>query len=594
MSIPTQRPVLVFDGECTFCRKWVEYWRSLTGDLVEYAPYQKAAARFPAVDPASLRKAVHFISPEGVWSGAEAVARLNASVPGRSWFLTMFHRIPLLAPVAEWLYLIIAANRNAGSAMTRALWGGNPQPSTYKAASAWFVRALALIYIIAFASLGRQVLGLIGENGIQPAVAFFREVTHQFGAGGFWLAPSIFWWTQSDIALFTIVWSGAVIAAVALLARPLTQGQRSAFIVLFVYYLSVVTAGQVFMGFQWDFLLLEAGFLAIFLTPNRLRIWLFQWLLFRLMFESGVVKLSSHDPSWHNLTALTFHFQTQPLPTPLARIMHQAPLWFQKLSVLFVFLTELVVPFLIFGPRQLKQVAGIGIISLQSLIILTGNYTFFNLLTIALCLFLFDDAVLKHKPPAAGRKPGPVANRYVTAGLFAVILTASLIQLSGSFGLAAPQPLKDFATRVSAFGIVNPYGLFANMTTTRPELSIEGSDDGVVWKPYVFKYKPGPLNRAPSWVAPHQPRLDWQMWFAALGSYQQSPWILQFMAQLLRGSTPVLELLEQNPFASHPPKLIRAKIFDYRFTTPEERRETGNYWHREPKGEYFPPIGLRH
>lgn len=582
----------MFDGDCSFCKSWVGYWRALTGDAVEYVAYQSASVRFPEIPDTAFRKAVHFITPQAAYSGAEAVFRLNAMLTGRAWLLTLFYRLPLFQRLAEWAYSLVAANRNAASRVSAALWGRTPLPSTYRTASAWFTRSLALIYLIAFASFGRQVRGLIGENGILPAGEFFREAARQLGPSGPWLAPSIFWWAHTDIALFTIVWSGALIAAVALMARPATPGQRSAFIVLFVYYLSIVSAGQIFMGYQWDFLLLEAGFLAIFLGPARLRIWLFHWLLFRLMFESGVVKLVSHDPSWHSLTALAFHYETQPLPTPLAWYLQQAPLWFQKLSALFVFVTELALPFLIFGPRRLKQTAGAGIVALQILIILTGNYTYFNLLTIALCLFLFDDACFTRSAQPATRPTRPV-NRFVTATLFAVILTASFTQLATTFGINVNETLRDAVSRISAFGIVNPYGLFANMTTVRPELSIEGSDDGITWKPYTFIYKPGPLSRGPAWVAPHQPRLDWQLWFAALSDYRQNPWLLQFMAQLLRGSVPVLELMDQNPFPQKPPKLIRAELYHYRFTTPDERRQTGNYWHRELKGEYFPPIGLR-
>jgi hypothetical protein len=402
-----------------------------------------------------------------------------------------------------------------------------------------------------------------------------------------------------------IVWAGAIIGAVAAMGRPWTGGQRAAFVVLYIYYLSVVNAGQIFMGYQWDFLLLEVGFLTIFLRPTRARAWLFRWLLFRLMFESGAVKLLSHDPSWHNLTALAFHYQTQPLPTPLAWYMMQLPLWFQKTSTVFVFGVELILPFLMFGPRRLKQIAGVGTIAMQVLILLTGNYTFFNLLAIALCLFLFDDLFwnrkVKEKPKAEkswSRRPltvpAPRSNRRVTVAVYVLILTASLTQLFGMFGLDAPEPLRFALSRTAGpFGLINQYGLFANMTTTRPEISIEGSDDGTDWKPYVFKYKPGPLNRAPAFVAPNQPRLDWQMWFAALGNYRENPWMLAFMSRILNGSAPVLDLMDQNPFPIHPPKLIRAVLYDYKFTTPDERRQTGNWWKRELKGEYFPPIGLR-
>ena len=377
---------------------WIEYWQALTGDRVEYVSYQTGAHRFPEVPAANFQKAVHFFKDGKTYSGAEAVFQLAASRPGQAWRLWIFYKVPGFAAIAELVYGFIATHRNAGYRITRLLWGKRVRPARYTVASGLFLRALALIYMIAFISFGRQVRGLIGAQGIQPVTEFISEVTRRFGPSGFWLVPTLFWWTHSEFALESIVWGGALLGFVAAVGRPHTAGQRAAFVVLFIYYLSVINGGQIFMGYQWDYLLLEAGFLAIFLKPARTRIWLFQWLLFRLIFESGAVKLLSHDVSWHNLTALAVHYQTQPLPTPLAWYMMQLPLWFQKASTLFVFVVELGLPFFIFGPRRLKQIAGVGIITLQVLIFLTGNYTFFNLLTIALCLFLFDDTLLAREP----------------------------------------------------------------------------------------------------------------------------------------------------------------------------------------------------
>ncbi|MES1262165.1 MAG: lipase maturation factor family protein, partial [Acidobacteriota bacterium] len=388
-----------------------------------------------------------------------------------------------------------------------------------------------------------------------------------------------------------IAWGGVALSAISILARPHSRWQRLIFIILFVYYLSIVSAGQIFMSYQWDLLLLETGFLAIFLSPSRPRVWLFQWLLFRLMFESGAVKLLSHDTSWRDLTALAVHYETQPLPTVLAWYAHQLPLWFQKASTAATLAIELFLPFLIFFPRRLKQLAGFGFITLQTLILLTGNYTFFNLLAIALCLFLFDDAFFARKKktyrPLAPARP----NRVVSTLVIAAVMTLSCIELGGMFGVA-PEPLGRVADAVSPFGIVNQYGLFAVMTTKRPEVEIEGSNDGQHWLPYVFRYKAGPFNRAPGWVAPFQPRLDWQMWFAALGTFRQNPWFVRFVIALLEGSKPVLALLEHDPFNGKPPLQIRAMLYEYHFTTFAERRKTGNWWKREEKGIYFPPVGL--
>ena len=594
MSIAA-KPVLVYDGDCSFCKIWIDYWRALTGDRVEYKPYQTSAKRFPDVPQADFQRAVHYFEGDRHSSGAEAAFHLmNSAGEGAwGWPLWLYQHIPGVAAITEFLYRLIAANRNAAYWVTRALWGRRVEPPTYNIASSLFARAVALVYLIAFISFGRQVRGLIGENGIQPVTEFLAQVSRQFGSRAVWTVPTVFWWIHTEYGLEMIVWSGAVVAGVAAIGRPHTSGQKAAFVLLFLYYLSVVNGGQIFMGYQWDFLLLEVGFLAIFLKPVFARVWLFRWLLFRLVFESGSVKLLSHDLTWRNLTALAVHYETQPLPTPIAWYMYQAPLWFQKASTAFVFVVELGLPFLIFGPRRLKQIAALGIILLQILIILSGNYTFFNYLTIALCLFLFDDALLSSLRLSAKPRTAIRTNRTFSIVLAAFILVLSLTQLLGMFEIRTPQIANDLNSRVGPFGLVNEYGLFANMTTHRPEISIEGSNDGVEWQPYVFRYKPGPLNRAPRWVAPDQPRLDWQMWFAALGNYRENPWLLRFMQRLLEGSTPVLELLDHDPFNGKPPKYVRAMEYEYHFTNFDERRQTGNWWKRELRGAYFPPISLR-
>ncbi len=398
---------------------WVGYGVSLTGTSVEYVPFQSDAARFPDVPRGDFQKAVQYFSGDQRFQAAEAVFRLIAPVPGYAWLLWLYRNIPGFSAIAEFFYAFVAAHRNAGYRVTRVLWGKRVERPSYSIASRAFVRSIALIYVIAFASFGRQIRGLIGAQGIQPVTEFLSAVRQQFGSSAFWQVPTVFWWAQSEFALLSIAWGGAVVAAVAAIGRPLTSGQKAAFVLLFIYYLSLVTGGQIFMGYQWDFLLLEAGFLAIFLKPALTRIWLFHWLLFRLLFQSGVVKLLSHDMSWHNLTALAFHYETQPLPTPLAWYMFQLPLWFQKISTMFTFAVELALPFLIFGPRRLKQIAAFGIILLEILILLTGNYTFFNLLTIALCLFLLDDALLsklEYKPRSANwqlRAPSAAAHEPV-------------------------------------------------------------------------------------------------------------------------------------------------------------------------------------
>ncbi len=453
---------------------------------------------------------------------------------------------------------------------------------SWRTAANLFSRALAIVYLIAFVSFALQARALVGSQGILPMAPFLGAVWAQLGNGAFWSVPTLFWWFHSDLALVSVAWIGAALAIIAALSPAHGLVQRIAFALLWAGYLSVVAAGQVFMGYQWDYLLLEAGFLAIFLTPDPLRILLFQWLLFRLMFESGVVKLTSHDPVWRNLTALTYHYWTQPLPSILAWFADKAPLWFQKATCAVMFAIELGAPFLIFGPRRLKITAAGAIASLQLIIIATGSYTFFNLLTLALCILLI---------PGSG---SPVrSNVFVSSVLILVMFLLSAIGQATTFGLPVPAPINKLADRFTSFGIVNSYGLFANMTTQRIEIDVQGSNDGANWQSYEFRYKPGPLGRAPVLAEPFQPRLDWQMWFASLGSFQENVWFQRFALRLLQASPPVLALLELDPFHGKPPRYVRALSYQYRFSDWQTLRTKGDWWTREPAGEYLPAVSLK-
>ena len=354
--------------------------------------------------------------------------------------------------------------------------------------------------------------------------------------------------------------------------------------------------GQTFTAFQWDLFLLESGFLAMFLTGGPpVVVWLYRFLLFRFMFMGGVVKLASGDPAWRDLTALAYHFETQPLPSPLAWHAHHLPAPVLQLATAAVFFIELAVPFCVFLPRRFRLFAAANFVLLQASIILTGNYNFFNLLTISLCVFLLQDSDVR--PLLGGRlcrrilgKPPPSGSARLGAGavaLFSVLVCGILLWMSNTHQRPV-QPLYGLAQIASAFGLVNGYGPFAVMTTERREIVVEGSDDGQTWRPYEFKYKPGELTKPLGWNIPHQPRLDWQMWFAALGSPRSNPWFLNFMDRLREGSGPVLALLQYNPFPSHPPKYLRAGFYRYRFSTREERAASGEIWRREPLGDYLP------
>jgi lipase maturation factor 1 len=439
-----------------------------------------------------------------------------------------------------------------------------------------FLRALGAIYLIAFVSFGVQAIGLIGNRGIVPLREYVAALREAAGGVVFHEAPMVFWWGWSDGAIRAVWILGAIAAAVAFSGR----WQRVALGVCLVLWISVCVAGQDFLSFQWDILLSEAGFLALFASHSRIVVWLFRWLIFRLMFFSGVVKLTSGDPTWRNLTAMHYHYETQPLPNPVAWYMDQLPMTVQKFSTAFTFFAELLLPLLFFAPKPVRRIAAGVTIALQLLILTTGNFTFFNWLAIALCMWLFiEPRERKRSKVERGLQDGLAAFIAITTGLLFLEVFGIPLPPGGGAVLHAVAPLR----------IVNSYGLFAVMTTERPEIIVEGSNDGVNWAAYEFRYKPGDVHRAPPIVAPHQPRLDWQMWFAALGSYQQNRWFVNFVIRLLQGEPTVVRLLAYNPFPNAPPKYIRAQVFLYRFTTWGSR----DWWEREDRGLYLPPVSLK-
>jgi predicted DCC family thiol-disulfide oxidoreductase YuxK len=604
---------MVFDGDCHFCRRWIERWRETTGDQVDYAPFQEAGARFPEIPSAEFEREVKLIQLGGeVAGGAEAV--VMALAHGTSFWdklpLEAYRQAPGVAPVADFLYKIVARNRTAASALTRWLWGNDVRRPTYATAQGWFLRGLGLVYLLAFGALLFQIDGLIGPQGILPAQAFFDAVrTGMGGVKGFLEFPSVCWWIGAGPKSleFLCIAGGA-------LGIGLLFGNAPAFVLalLWVFYLSLTVAGQTFLSFQWDILLLEAGFLSIFLVPwkwwpgragsrtpgPRGALFLLRWLLFRFMLMSGVVKLTSGDHAWSHLTALAYHYQTQPLPTWLGWYAHLAAPWFGKLSTAFMFFVELAAPFGIWGPRRVRLVSFWLMLALQALIAATGNYGFFNLLTVVLCLLMLDDTQwprwLRLAPPASADPPSTVQRRAVVAlcvvyGVFGTML----LWVAFFPGARVPKILGTAFSLVEPFRSVNGYGLFRVMTRTRAEITIEGSNDGEHWSAYSFKWKPGDPDAAPGFVAPYMPRLDWQMWFAALGQYDDDPWFVSFLVQLLKGSPPVLGLLATNPFPQAPPRYIRAVIADYQFTDLAERRQTGAWWRVGPERPYSPAFSLR-
>ncbi len=507
-------------------------------------------------------------------------------------------------------------------------------PRTYRLASGIFLRGLGLIYAIAFFSWWQQAAALTGEHGLCP-IPRFLEAAGQYAAQqevAPWTQwPSVFWWKFSDAFVSDLCLAGIVVG----LLVSLGLFQAPLLLLLWIGYLSIVSTGDVFMGYQWDALLLEAGLIAVLIAPWRwfagkrtsppseLRMLLPQALLFKLMFLSGWVKLASEDPSWANLTALQVHYETQPLPTWIGWWAHQLPEWFHKSSCAAMFFIELGLPVLFVIAlalrtgkpglerlsRHIRRAAAISFVVLMVLIALTGNYTFFNLLTILLAVTILDDRCwprwMKRKAeregegmPSSGRIGWPWHTVEVIA--VAVILGLSLAVTLQSRRERSQEKegvswVQSVVQTIAPFRSVNTYGLFAVMTTTRNEIIVEVSDDGAYWQAIEFKWKPGKLERTPGFVAPLQPRLDWQMWFASLypgfdpqrdmrgGSMM---WFGAFLSAILENRKPVMALIESPPIPAENIRYVRAWFYRYHFTNPTKRQETGAWWKREYEGEY--------
>lgn len=473
--------------------------------------------------------------------------------------------------------------------------GAFPRSEDYQLVSALFLRLLAVIYFIAFASIGSQIVGLVGTEGILPFNQKLHFVASQYGTAGWWKLPNIFWINASDTALRAATVAGCGVSILLFFNRL----PRLSLCLLFVLYLSLVHAGQIFMNFQWDYLLLEAGFLAIFLpSGSRIIVWLFRWLLFRFRFLSGFSKLISGDPTWANLTALNYYFEVQPLPHWVSWYAHQLPDWVLRICTGSALFIELAVPFMMFLSRGPRLFAAWATILMQVLILLTSNHNFVNLLTICLCLFLFDDKAVRRIVPESAKHwllrtqaaefTGNRLQACAIGGIAVLILLASVFQgwemISGQ---RSPKPVATIIEQLRPFRLTSNYHVFPTMKTARIEIVIEGSRDGQSWKPYEFKYKPGDIHRRPEIVVPHQPRLDWMMWFVPLGP-PFLPWFEAFVERLLENAAPVTSLLESNPFPNAPPSYLRLRLFWYRFTDAETRAATGQWWTRDYLGPFYP------
>ena len=509
-------------------------------------------------------------------------------------------------------------------------------PPSYLLSRWVFLRLLGLTYLIAFVSLAVQVTGLLGADGILPAGLYLDRLQDTYGTRAYRLFPTLLWLSSSDLALAGLCWLGAALATLLIAGLAPVP----VLTLLWVSYLSLTVAGQTFLAFQWDTLLLETGLLACFYAPGGLRPtltteeppspmarWLFWWLLFRVMFLSGITKIASGDPTWADWTALTYHYETQPLPLWTGWHVHQLPAWIHRLSAGGMFVVELLLPWAIFLPVRLRRIrigACAGLILLQVVIGVTGNYGFFSVLTVVLCLTLVDDRVWVRvlpsrlvertrmadpdQPPASDeglalhtgllgtewrRRLVAVgaATLFALGGLTFAREIATTVQRSGrpSLDLSWSDPVVGW---VQPFRSVNGYGLFRVMTVERPEIVIEGSWDGLQWTEWDLRWKPGTPHGRPRLAAPHQPRLDWQLWFAALDPRGASYWLSQLMTRLLEGAPAVTALVGDAAFTDGPPRFLRLAYYDYRFTTRAERAETGAWWHRELIDYLTEPVSL--
>jgi len=461
-----------------------------------------------------------------------------------------------------------------------------------------FLRGLGVAYLIAFASLGRQLLGLYGSRGILPVREYLDRARALPPRRRYRVLPTLLWLGASDRAL--VRWCragqvGAVLLVLGIAPRATTKA-------LWALYLSFVSTGREFLRYQWDSLLLETGLHAMLIAPPGLRpgmrserppwpaVALLHWLAFRLHFESGLCKVQSHDPTWRSLTACDYHFATQPLPNRGGWLAHQLPPRAKRVATAAVLAGELGLPFLAFAPRRIRRVGAGALLGLQVSIAATGSYGFFNLLSADLLLWLLDDEMLgardRTEVPAA-----PAWRRLATAAEAGALATLSGFVFAQRFDRGRSRWLARAYQAAAPFHAVNPYGLFAVMTTSRPEIVIEASQDGVTWHPYELPYKPGALDRAPRQAAPHQPRLDWQLWFAAM---EPPPfWFERFLHRLLEASPDVLALVEHAPFGDRPPRFVRAVLYEYSMTDRETWRRTGEYWQRQRLGLYYPAVMIR-
>jgi hypothetical protein len=458
-----------------------------------------------------------------------------------------------------------------------------------------FERGLAAIYLVAFLVAVNQFRPLLGSEGILPIPRFVARVP-------FRRSPSLYHWRYSDQLFAATAWSGVALALITVFgltgAAPLPVTMLI-WTLLFLLYLSIVNVGQIWYGFGWESLLLETGFLAIFLgnsdtAPPIATLFLLRWLLFRLEFGAGLIKMRG-DRCWRNLTCLYYHHETQPMPGPLSWYFHRLPRPLHRVEVLANHITQLVVPFGLFAPQPVAGVAAGIMVATQLWLVISGNFSWLNWMAIVLGLSVLPDGFLRHLLPVSlPNHPGATPLAFVIAVLAVTALVLFMSYWPVRNMLGKHQLMNASFNRLH---LVNTYGAFGSVTRVRREVVVEGTADAelapdTVWLEYEFKGKPTDLRRLPRQFAPYHLRLDWLMWFAAISRGYADSWFGAFLRKLLQNDQPTLRLLRRNPFPDTPPVYVRALIYEYRFTTWHERRDTGDWWHRTLLGEYTAPTRL--
>ena len=458
-----------------------------------------------------------------------------------------------------------------------------------------FQRGLGLVYLIAFVVAVNQFKALAGERGLLPAPLFLKAVS-------FRQSPTVFFLFPNDVAFAVAAWLGVLLSIVALTGISERHGTWFSMLIwamLWMLYLSFVNAGQTFYAFGWESILLETGFFAMFLGARNtvapwIMIFILRWVLFRVMFGAGLIKLRG-DPCWWDLTCLVYHYETQPMPNPLSWYFHWAPEWTHKAGVLVNHFVEVIVPFGYFIPWRVSTIAGLVTIVFQLLLMLSGNLSWLNLLTIVIALTALDEQFLSRLIRV--QPPGTRAlHRIHQRAIVGVAVAVAILSISPVLNMVSPHQVMNF--NYNPLHLVNTYGAFGGITRPRYEVVVEGTSEAVLipstkWREYAFKGKPGDLSARPPQIAPYHLRLDWLMWFAALSSYDREPWFVNFVAKLLQGDRATLALIKTNPFPDKPPQYVRALLYEYHFTTPKERSESGHWWTRQLAGTYFAPVSLQ-